>query len=456
MNGSTIFGELPTWVNMCIFFYRGFFWLLFLITFPFFLPRLLRRGGYYRRIQERFGSYSEHPLSPKRVHQKRFWIQAVSVGELQSIEGLIQALQDKNHSVVLTTTTTTGYSFAKKKFSHQIDFLGYFPFDFYPFVKKAFRFFQPDQILLVDSELWPEHLTQAKKHKIPVSLINARLSDRSYRRYRKIPFLASWLLSHLAQILTSSDIDKKRFQSLMLQSVPIKLTGNLKLDQTLPPLLTISKRSCARASCNLPEAENALVLIGISTWEGEEKFLINILKEVQLRQPCTHLLLVPRHPERRESIRKMLEEVSIPYQFKTEGLVAGKAVTVIDTMGELNQLVALADIAFIGKSFPPHVGGQSPLGATAHALPSVMGPEMSNFKFIVEGLVQAKGAFQVQNMSEARECILELCENKKMRLQMGQAARMWHESQQGALSKVLESILAETEPQSTFGISKDS
>lgn len=427
---------------MWICLYRIVFWLLFLAIFPFFIPRLWRRGGYGKRLQERFGNYHSHQLLAKPPHQKRFWIQAVSVGELQSIASLIQALCDQNHSVVLTTTTTTGYAFAEKNFSQQVDFLGYFPFDFYLLVNKAFNFFKPDHILLVDSELWPEQLTQAKKRNVPVSLINARLSDRSYRRYQKIRFLSRWLLSHLSQILTASEIDQKRFRALAPDNIPVRLTGNLKLDQELAPLFTVEEKYLVRAAFHLPAGPNDLILIGASTWEGEEQFLIDILKEAQLKKPSTHLLLVPRHPERRESIRKILQQAGVLYQFKTEGLSAGKAVTVVDTMGELNEFMKLVDIAFVGKSLPPHIGGQSPLGATASGVPCVMGPEMSNFKFIVEDLVNAQGAVQAKNPTEARERILELCENEKLRLQMGRSARLWHESQQGVLQKVLESVLS--------------
>src|SRR5579885_911423 len=250
--------------------YRLLFLPVLLAASPFYLRRMRRRGGYGRNFRNRFGSYD--PLPPKRPGVRRIWLQAVSVGEVLAIAPLLEALgKDPTVEIFLTTTTSTGYALAREKYAGLVLGVGYFPLDFWMFSVRAWRRIGPDLAILTEGERWPEHLAQAARRGVPALAVNARLSDRSFRRMQRGRFFMPAPLGGLTRVLAASVPEAERFRALGLAPERIAVTGNLKLDVAIPPL---SEAERVRLRRELGLAAEARVLLGSSTWPGEEAALL--------------------------------------------------------------------------------------------------------------------------------------------------------------------------------------
>ena len=426
-----------------IWIYRVLFLPLLLVTLPYYLRRMLKRGGYARDFHHRFGFLDRVPAKPTEV--KRIWIQAVSVGELLAAAPLLESLHyDAGIEVVLTTTTSTGYSLARKRYKEMTTALGVFPLDFWPCSSLAWRRVDPDLVILLEGELWPEHMHQARVRDVPILLVNARLSDRSYKRYRKAPG-AAWLLRQPAAILASTRQDLERFVEIGTQPENVTLTGNLKFDVRIGPELTPGEVRELRREMgfyNDQTSPDPLVILGSSTWPGEEEALLETLTAaLDLGIDC-RLLLVPRHAERRSEIETLLQSRSHPCHFRSRNPQAPNSTLVYvgDTTGELKILTQAADLAFIGKSLPPHCEGQTPIEAAALGKPLLFGPGMSNFKDISRSLLKVGAARQTPDAKSLKENMLELLQDAETRKNMAEASRSWHKSNQGAVTKTLAAI----------------
>ena len=201
-----------------IWLYRFMYLPALLIVLPYYGIRMWRRGGYAKDFKQRFGFFPR--MEPAGSTQKRVWLQAVSVGEVLAIEPLIQALNaDRTIQIVLTTTTSTGYAEALKRYRECVYRIGLFPLDFWPCMCFTWKRIRPQAVILAESELWPEHLNQAFRKNIPTFLVNARLSDRSFKRYQQFSRIARQVLRKIDFFCAASDLDKERFKSLLLQDV---------------------------------------------------------------------------------------------------------------------------------------------------------------------------------------------------------------------------------------------
>ena len=233
-------------------FYRILYLPGLLIGLPYYLFRMWRRGGYRKGFGNRFGSMGDVP--PKRETVRRIWIQAVSVGELMAIEPMLKRLAaDASVEVFLTTTTSTGYRVLEGRLASLTAWHGVFPLDFWLFSRKAWKRIQPDLVVLMEGELWPEHIHQAHKRNVPVLLVNARLSDRSFKRHLSFKGLTRHYYRHLDAILAGSGTDHERFTALgWLPAGQVHTTGNLKLDvqQEDPP--TAGERASLLADLGFP------------------------------------------------------------------------------------------------------------------------------------------------------------------------------------------------------------
>jgi hypothetical protein len=222
--------------------------------------------------------------------------------------------------------------------------VGYFPLDFWAFSARAWRRIAPEVAVLTEGERWPEHIAQAAKRGVPLVVINARLSDRSFRRMQWVKASVSPLFGGLTRILAASEHDAGRFRALGFAPEKITVTGNLKLDVMIPPLGEVEKAKLRR---ELGLAEGARVLLGSSTWPGEEEALLAAQDAARQAGVAIALLIVPRHAERRDEIEALLKKSGRPYHFRSRGAVVGQAdVAVGDTTGELRQLAQLADLVF--------------------------------------------------------------------------------------------------------------
>ncbi|MEM8866811.1 MAG: glycosyltransferase N-terminal domain-containing protein, partial [Verrucomicrobiota bacterium] len=344
--------------------------------------------------------------------------------------------------IVLTTTTSTGYAEARKRYADKVSYVAIFPLDFWPFSRAAWKRIQPDAIILTESELWPEHLHRAGKQQVPTFLINARMSDKSYARYQQVRPLACWLFSKLDHIYTASELDQKRLIELGGNDTRVTCSGSIKFDVKIEHRLDPDKQQELKSSLGF--AADSFVLLGSSTWPGEEAALLNTQKALMARAIDCRLLIVPRHAERAPEIVKLLEAQDLPWHQRSTGYEAeNNRIHLADTTGELAMLSQIADLAFIGKSLEPNVGGQTPIEAAAVGLPILMGPNMNNFKYVVRSLLREKIARTVQDAEALKATALQLAEDEAARKAMSKAARAWHGRNQGSSQRIAESILTD-------------
>ncbi len=429
-----------------IWLYRVLFIPLLLIFSPYYLRRMLKRGGYGKDFHYRFGLIKGVP--PRRKGVKRIWIQAVSVGELLAIGPLLSLLnEDDRVEVVLTTTTSTGYTLARDRYLTATAAVGIFPLDFWLFSTLAWRRIQPDLVLLMEGERWPEHIHQAMKRSIPIALINARISDRSFSRYFLYSFLSNLLLKPLDLILAATEQDHERLITLGAKTENLILTGNLKLDVEIEPQLNSEQIDALITEMgfvpdkNNPENE-MIIFLGSSTWAGEEKAILQAFDDALDAGIDCRLLIVPRHAERHREIKNLLELQSLPFHFRSISKQTPEPVMiyVADTTGELKLLTQTADLVFIGKSLPPCDGGQTPVEAAALGKPLIFGPRTSNFRQICEILVENGAAQRINDVKELRKVTVELLQSEETRLKMTKAAKKWHQSNRGATQRTLTEI----------------
>ena len=354
---------------------------------------MLKRGGYGRKLGYRLGLWPKLP--PKKKGISRILVQAVSVGELSSIEKLLETLLDNpKNEIVLSGTTSTGLAIAEQKHGGRLLAQGPFPLDWLPFSRIAWLRIRPDLAITVDSELWPEHMHQAQRHGVPLVIANARLSDRSFNRLRFFRFLHGILLPSSLRILASSEKQHDRWLSLGLDSDQVKVTGNLKVDSLSqsPP----TSETKQKAEVRIRVSEKSFVLVGVSTWPGEEEALLQSIEDLRKEKCDARLLLIPRHAERREDIRKLISTSGLPFSLRSESRQADSdtVVYLADTTGELPRLIGAGDIAFLGKTLPPNNGGQNPMEPVSTGLPLIVGPAYQNFRDSCAELFSHGAAFK--------------------------------------------------------------
>jgi 3-deoxy-D-manno-octulosonic-acid transferase len=420
--------------------YRILFPLLLIPALPYYLWRMLRRGGYGSGFSQRFGFFPSP--GPKTPGKRRFWIQAVSVGEIEAIGPLLRQLQATGEvEIVLTTTTSTGYRLAKERYADVAQSIGIFPADLWPCSALAWSRIRPDVVILVEGELWPEHLAQARARGVPAYLINGRISDKSFARHQRFRKLSHYVLGHFRQIAAGSEEDARRFRVLGFDST---ITGNIKFDVASDAPMSAEERARLRADLGFGADPGMVVLLGSSTWKGEETALIKIIRELRAGGQDVRLLLVPRHSERRAEVATEVSASGLDWHQRSSGgpvAPAGTIVHLADTTGELRRLTRAADLAFCGKSLVPHEGGQTPIECAAAGVAVVYGPRMTNFRDICRGLEKAKAAFKAEDTESLGGKIRALCGDERERREMGSNGSAWHLGNRGATERTLALLL---------------
>ncbi len=336
--------------------------------------------------------------------------------------------------VYLTTTTSTAHQIARERYAPLVLALGYFPLDWWLCSWRAWRRIQPDLAILTEGERWPEHIHQAVRRRVPVLSINSRLSDRSFRRMSKARWLVRPLLGGITCHLPVAALDEERLRVLGFPPERLRTLGNLKLDLTIPPLGEHERRELRKAL----GLRDGLVLLGSSTWEGEELALVQALKAARSQGLMVSLLLVPRHAERRDVVAAALARTGLRFHLRSHGNAPHEVdVAVADTTGELRVLTQLGDVVFCGKSLAPHDGGQSPVEAAALGKPLLFGPQMTNFREIVRALRACGGSREVLNENELIAACVELLADDVQRARMSAAALAWHAQNRGAVERTL-------------------
>ncbi|SEA10327.1 3-deoxy-D-manno-octulosonic-acid transferase [Desulfuromusa kysingii] len=395
---------------------------LFLV--PYYLLRGLRYGKSRRGIRERLGCYSPQQLSALRA-KKNVWIHAVSVGETRAAMPLIKQMRLRypDLQIVVSNVTETGHAIALE--DKDIDLCLFFPFDFSWAVRKALHMVRPELIIIVETEIWPNFTREAHLMKVPLILVNGRISDRSFPRYRFARFLLRPILDRFTAFCMQSQTDAERIMTLGAPDGRVENTGNLKFDHDLTEI-TPEQVQQRKKHYILPD-KTAIFVAG-STHEGEEKFLLEAYKKIssQIERDLI-LVLIPRHPERKREVQLLLKEFGVKYRLRSslsEGddlLVPGE-VLLVDTLGEVLKLYSVADLIFVGGSLVS-VGGHNLLEAALMSKPVLFGPHIHNFKEISAKLIRSGAGVKVANPQElVRQSVIML--NDPVRCcAMGEAGR---------------------------------
>lgn len=424
-----------------------------LVLLPGAIVKMRRRGGKWSDIGQRLGFLPDERLQRLRVLKKdgmRLWIHAVSVGEVGIARKLIERLLDADPTIniVLTTTTPTGQALAgaveKKHPDRVVALLN--PIDFRPVVRRMLRLIAPEQIILVEAEVWPNLVTMAAKRGIPTLLVNARLSHRSERRYRQLGFLVKPVFSKLSAVLTQEPEDSGRWSRLGPPSESIQLTGSIKFDPEEAPVprSKLDELQSVLAHAGIPPGSP--VLLAASTHPGEEKDLAQVYLELRSLIPDLVFLLTPRHVERRDEIAEELKSLGLDFVLRSEATEpmqggARASCLLIDTTGELRAWQTFARVVVVGKSFRA-IGGQNPAEAVMSGAAVVFGPHMENFEALVRSLLKHDGAHQVADMAELTEACAELLQNPDLRVKMIEGGLKALQMHRGATKRTVAKILA--------------
>jgi 3-deoxy-D-manno-octulosonic-acid transferase len=384
------------------------------------------------------------------------WVHAVSVGEVLAASRLVgeleRALRTKDHPwrVVVSTTTRTGQALAKERFGEGRVF--YFPLDFGFAVRAYLRALRPAVLVLMESELWPRLLHECESAAIPVLVVNARVSDRSFRRGKAVRLVWGRVLRKVSLWLTQSQEDARRLIKMGAARESVKAIGNLKYDVRAP------KESRAAALIKEAAAGRPIIVAGSTTEDEsgdraswEEFAVVDCWRPADGHEPVNALLvLAPRHPERFAAVESALLEFR--YALVSKWLArytAGESprdrgdkpreIIILDTIGDLAAVYGVADVAFVGGSLVPR-GGHNPLEPAQFGVPVIMGPSYENFRDIVSSMEKANAIRIVQDKEELRSAFLDLLENRKVALAMGGRGRKLFEDQQGATARAVEII----------------
>jgi 3-deoxy-D-manno-octulosonic-acid transferase len=400
---------------------------------PYWLFQMLRHGKYRRGLGERLG------IVPQRIRAERkpsIWIHAVSVGEVLAVSELVRQLRSEypEHRVVVSTTTDTGHTLAASRFG--TDSVFYFPFDLEFCVKPYFDALHPELIVIAETEFWPNFLRIANQRGVRVAIVNARISDRSLPGYRRWQRLLSRVLSNVDLFLAQTSEDARRLTEIGADANRVRVGGNLKFDvppQPAPAIVSQLHPALA-ASGAMP------VLVCGSTVNGEEPLLIDAFKSVLARHSSAVMLLAPRHPERLQQVADQLQQSGLKFSRRStwsDEPLPG-AVLLIDSIGELASLYALADVAFVGGSLVPR-GGHSILEPAQHGVAILVGPHTQNFRDIVE-LFRSHDAVRVVSPADFSRVLIDLLANEAERRALGRRALDTLQSQRGATQFTMDQL----------------
>jgi 3-deoxy-D-manno-octulosonic-acid transferase len=405
-----------------------------LVSLPYWLMQRLRHGKYRAGLGERLGRIAQRlAAQPARP---AIWIHAVSVGEVLAVNELATELTKRfpQHRVVVSTTTDTGQRLARTRFGAENVF--YFPLDFAFAIRPYLRLLQPELVVIAETEFWPNFVRLAHASGARIAVVNARISDRSLSGYRRFRYFLARVLQNVDIFLTQTSEDATRLEEIGAPAERIHVTGNLKFDvpaPTAPPIIASLRGAFQQAS-------TGPVIVCGSTVDGEEPILLQAFVNILASHPRAVMILAPRHPERFGEVAKLLEQLEIRFWRRSlwSGDPIGGGVLLIDTIGELASLYALADIAFVGGSLVPR-GGHNIIEPALHCVPIVVGNHTENFRDIVS-LFQSRDAVRVVGPAEFPLVLMELIANPAERIALGRRAGETLRAQMGATQRTLQAL----------------
>ena len=411
------------------------------LLLPLILLRLSWRArkapDYRQRWSERFGIF---PMP--RLQTNVFWVHAVSVGEsLEAIPMIEKLLTTKTYtSVVVTTTTPTGSDRIRHHFSHYpVDrfFHVYCPYDLPDCLWRFLNRVNPSLFILMETEVWPNTIAACAKRNIPVVLANGRLSEKSAKGYAKIRWLIEPAFRHISGAAVQAEADATRLQALGLRGDLTRVTGSIKFDLQLDTKVR-DKAALLKQQINNPRSN--LTLIAASTNTGEDEIILQAFKIIKRQEPNSFLILVPRHPERFDSVADLIKQYGFEFNRRSAKRLEVEADVLLgDTMGELLTLLGAADAAFIGGSLVP-IGGHNLMEPATWALPILTGPQVFNFAEASNMLSEEGALTFVHNAEELANSVVKLWRDDEKRKVAGEKALAVANRNRGALDRLIKVI----------------
>jgi 3-deoxy-D-manno-octulosonic-acid transferase len=419
--------------------------LVFVAVSPYFLYQAVRYQKYIGSLRQRLGFL---PITFNVDAEESIWIHAVSVGEALTARALATDLKARypRLRLFLSTTTMAGQQVARKSLSN-VDAVFYFPFDWTFIVRRTLRLVRPRLFIMMETEIWPNLLRECRRRGVGTVMINGRISNRSYPRYRMVrPFIRR-VLADVDRFCVQSEESARRLIDLGANPAQVTVTGSLKFDSLELPAPTAHGRPRERVLRFFQISSTRTVVVAGSTLRGEEAAVLRAFAPIKATMPGALAILAPRQPERFPEVERLARDAGFVAIRRSELPIDAEPhadVVVLDTIGELAQLYQLATAVFVGGSLVDH-GGHNILEPAIFGKPIVFGPHMHNFKEIAEAFLSNDAAIQVQSERDLDEALLALVTDPVRRARLGAAARALVAANRGAKTKTL-AVIAELLP----------
>jgi 3-deoxy-D-manno-octulosonic-acid transferase len=412
----------------------------FILLLPRFVIDAFRSGKYVTGLGQRLGRLPQVSSNNHTI----VWLHCVSVGEARAAQSLVRALIDRFPAtrLVVSTTTVTGQKVAHEIFGKQAAAVFYFPIDWAWTVRRALRAIRPSVVLIMETELWPRLFSECRRKQIPVALVNGRISDKSFRRYRWIRSFIGPVLDDLTLAIMQSPDDAKRIRDLGVSEEKLRVSGNLKFDSAHVAL----DQDLTRELRERFTFDSGPLIVAASTHAPEEELMLAAFKRARESHPDARLLIAPRHPERFQEVAGLLEKSGLRWSRRSEPASTRDStsdVVMLDTIGELGAIYSLADLVFVGGSIARH-GGHNVLEPAAQGVCTITGPYTQNFAWITNAMLNEEALVQLPesaNLAEELSSIInQLLSDEKRRREIGARARSVCQRNQGATEKTIEMI----------------
>jgi 3-deoxy-D-manno-octulosonic-acid transferase len=417
--------------------------LAMLVALPYFAVQGLRHGKYWRNLVERLGRLPAELVARATRSPGALWIHAVSVGEVVAAAPLARRLKDRfpDRRLVISTTTITGQRMARERIAWADDFF-YFPLDWAWVVRRVFEAVRPALVVILETEIWPNFLRVARASGVPVVFASARVSERSFRRYRLTDGLIRRVLADASAFLPQTEEDARRLVALGAPEERVKIGGNLKFDVPPPARNPLAGWLAAETA----RGKRTPVIVAGSVVAGEENSVLDAFARVREKYPDALLVLAPRKPERFEAAAQLAEVRGWGLVRRSSlafdgALDPSAGILLLDTIGELGGLYDVADLVFVGGSLV-RAGGHNILEPAALGKAPVFGPHMDNFRDIARRFLDRGAAAQVPSAAELGQLWLDWLDDPARRDTTGSAARELVEANRGAVDRAFECVEA--------------
>lgn len=416
----------------------------FYLSAPYYFFRMRRRGNWRDGLGQRFGKFSSK-IKQAITNRHIVWIHAVSVGEVNIATQLISVIERRlpNMKVVVSTTTSTGMAELQKRLPSHIEKI-YYPIDRREYVSRAIMAIHPEAIVLVEAEIWPNFLWRADELGIPRFLVNARLSEKSYRGYRRWGFLFRPLFAGFAGVGCQNEADAQRLIELGCRPEKVRVVGNLKYDAAHIHERRVLDVRRLLAQIGVPAT--ARLIVAGSTHAGEEGILAGAFQRLRQRYPDLFLVLVPRHFERGKEAGRDVAAQGVRFVYRKDitpqtQMTPGEVdCLLVNTTGELKYFYEEASVIFVGKSLTAE-GGQNPIEPGALAKPMVFGPNMQNFEAVAKAFVSQGGAVQVPDGAALEAALDSLLADPARATEMGRRALDVVRENQGSIERTVDMLV---------------